>query len=239
MSCGAISIAAGPAATVAMPDQIQPVGIFFKQGDHYVNIDLTELPPNQVYFSMIQTLVPRPIAWVLSEHANGSLNLAPFSYFTAVCSDPPLLMISVGKKPDGSHKDTRVNIEQRKDFVIHITSADQLEAMNLSSATLPADISEVDELNLKTVAFEGNRLPRLAGAKVAFGCQCYQINEVGNNQQSLILGKVDRIYIDDSVIELDEKGRFKVDTAKLDPVARLGASEYMGCGEVISLKRPL
>lgn len=202
-------------------------------------IDLTELSPNQVYFNMIQTLVPRPIAWVLSEHANGKYNLAPFSYFSAVCSDPPLLMISVGKKPDGSHKDTRVNIEQRDHFVVHITSADQLEVMNQSSMTLPAEVSEVDELNLETNAFADFPLPRLQGSRIAFGCERYRIDEIGNSGQSLIFGEIKQIYIDDEVAARDAKGRLKVDTSRLDPIARLGASEYMGCGEVINLKRPL
>ncbi|WP_421862447.1 flavin reductase family protein [Motiliproteus sp.] len=202
-------------------------------------IDLAELNPNQVYFNMIQTLVPRPIAWVLSEHANGKLNLAPFSYFSAVCSDPPLLMISVGKKPDGSHKDTRVNIEQRGHFVVHITSAEQLEVMNQSSMTLPAEISEVDELNLETATFEGFPLPRLKDSRVAFGCELYRIDEIGNSAQSLIFGEIKQIYIDDQVATRDDKGRLKLDTSRLNPVARLGASEYMGCGEIITLKRPM
>lgn len=203
-----------------------------------MNLNLASLSPSEVYFSMIQTLVPRPIAWVLSENSEGRYNLAPFSYFNAVCSSPPLMMISVGKKPDGSHKDTRANIEARQHFVIHIPSRDQLDAMNQSSATLPAEISEVDELKLKTVKFEGFSLPRLKQARIAFGCECYQIHEIGDTQQSMILGRVTQLYIDDAVIEVDHKGRFKLDTAKLDPIARLGASEYMACGEVLNLKRP-
>lgn len=203
-----------------------------------MNLDLAQLSPSEVYFSMIQTLVPRPIAWVMSENAQGRYNLAPFSYFTAVSSSPPLMMISVGKKPDGSHKDTRANIEQRKHFVIHIPSRDQLEVMNQSSITLPAEISEVDELDLETVEFDGFSLPRLKQARVAFGCECYQIQEIGDTPQSLIIGRVTQLYIDDAVIEIDNKGRFKLDTVKLDPVARLGASEYMACGEVLNVKRP-
>ncbi|MEH6650716.1 MAG: flavin reductase family protein [Motiliproteus sp.] len=203
-----------------------------------MNLDLANLSPSEVYFSMIQTLVPRPIAWVLSENAQGRYNLAPFSYFTAVSSSPPLLLISVGKKPDGSHKDTRANIEQRKHFVIHIPSREQLEAMNQSSANLPAEISEVDELDLETTEFEGFSLPRLKQARVAFGCECYEIHNIGDTPQSMILGRVTHLYIDDSVIELDAKGRFNVDAVKLDPVARLGASQYMACGEILNIKRP-
>jgi flavin reductase (DIM6/NTAB) family NADH-FMN oxidoreductase RutF len=203
-----------------------------------MNIDLATLSAGEVYFSIIQTLVPRPIAWVLSENANGRYNLAPFSYFTAVSSNPPLLLISVGKKPDGSDKDTHVNIRQRSHYVIHIPSGDQLEAMNLSSATLPAEHSEVDDLNLATVDFEGFTLPRLQGSRIAFGCECYEIQAIGDTPQAMILGRVTQLYIDDEVIEIDAKNRYHVDTGKLDPVARLGANEYLLGGEVIRLKRP-
>lgn len=201
-------------------------------------IDLRELSPSQVYFNMIQTLIPRPIAWVLSENAKGGYNLAPFSYFNAVCSDPPLVMISVGKQPDGSHKDTRVNIETRKDFVIHITHREMLEAMNASSATLPPEVSEVEELGLETTSMEGSRLPRLAAARVAYACELYDILEIGNGPQSVILGRVNSIYIDDSVAAVNEKGRLKVDASTLDPVGRLGASEYVTFGEVVRVARP-
>ncbi len=201
-------------------------------------IDLTELAPNQVYFTMIQTVIPRPIAWVLSENASGTYNLAPFSYFNAVCSDPPLLMISVGKKPDGSFKDTRINIEQRRDFVVHIANVELLGALNESSATLPAETSEVDLLGLSTVPFEGSRLPRVAGCRVAFACQCHDIHEIGAVPQSLILGRVNRVYVDDAVLDKDAKGRTKIRADLVDPLARLGADEYAALGEIRRLRRP-
>ncbi|GAB4351118.1 MAG: flavin reductase family protein [Gammaproteobacteria bacterium] len=201
-------------------------------------IDLQTLPPAQVYFNMIQTLIPRPIAWVLSENEGGDYNLAPFSYFNAVCSDPPLVMISVGKQPDGSLKDTRVNIEARRDFVIHIVHREQLEAMNASSATLPPGVSEVSELGLATSPMEGSRLPRLTDCRVAYACRLHEILEIGNGPQSLILGRVNGIHIDDAIVSVNEKGRLKVDAAALDPLGRLGASEYVTFGEVIRLARP-
>jgi len=199
---------------------------------------LSELKPAQVYFHMIQTLIPRPIAWVLSEIEQDKYNLAPFSYFNAVCSDPPLIMLSVGKKPDGSFKDTRVNIEQRKDFVVHIAHREVLDELNQSSATLAADISELDQLGLATTAFEGSRLPRIKACKIAYACECYQIHELGSTPQSIIYGKVNHIYIDDDITSTSEKGRLKVHADKLEPIARLGADEYMSFGEIIQLARP-
>lgn len=201
-------------------------------------IDLRTLSPNQIYFNLIQTVIPRPVAWVLSENAQAKLNLAPFSYFNAVCSDPPLIMISVGKKPDGAHKDTRVNIEARKDFVVHIAHREMLEAMNASSAALAAEVSEVERLGLTTTPLEGSRLPRLADCRVAFACERHQILELGPGPQSLILGRVTGIHVDDRVAHINDKGRIKVDAAALDPVGRLGAGEFALFGEVVSLARP-
>jgi len=84
---------------------------------------LDQFEAAQRYYLMSQTLVPRPVAWVLSENATGSYNLAPFSYFNAICSTPPLIMFSIGKKPDGADKDTRRNIIERKRFTVHIPLA--------------------------------------------------------------------------------------------------------------------
>lgn len=201
-------------------------------------LDLSELKPAQVYFHMIQTLIPRPIAWVLSEIEQNRYNLAPFSYFNAVCSNPPLIMLSVGKKPGGSFKDTRINIEQRKDFVVHIAHREMLQDLNQSSATLDADVSELDQLGIKTTGFEGSRLPRIKACRIAYACECYEIHELGSTPQSIIYGKVNHIYIDDNITSTSEKGRLKVHADKLQPISRLGANEYMSFGEVVYLARP-
>lgn len=201
-------------------------------------IDLSELSQSQVYFTMIQTLIPRPIAWVLSENEDAGLNLAPFSYFNAVSSDPPLIMLSVGKKPDGSFKDTRLNIEQRSRFVVHIPHREMADAMTASSATLPAGDSELDKLGLETVVFDGFGLPRLADCRVAYACERYQIQEIGGTPQSLILGSVKAIYLDDAVAASDANGRVTVDAQKVDPLGRLGADQYLTFGEILRVRRP-
>ena len=203
-----------------------------------MNLDLTERDPARAYFTLIQTAIPRPVAWVLSENANGTHNLAPFSYFNVVCSDPPLIMISVGNKPDGTFKDTGVNIEQRRAFIVHIVHLELLEAMNQSSATLPAEISEVEQLGLALADFAGSRLPRLADARVAYDCECYQIQKIGPAAQALILGLVRHVYIDDAVCSIDAKGRLKVYADRLNPIGRLGGSEYVTFGEIRQLARP-
>lgn len=204
-----------------------------------MNIDFDVLSPSQVYFHMTQTLVPRPIAWVLSENADGGLNLAPFSYFNAVCSDPPLIMLSIGMKPDGSFKDTRVNIEQRRHFVVHIPRRDQAESVNASAATLDADDSEVQMLGLTTRPFDGSPLPRLADCAVAYACESWEIREIGGAPQSLVLGQIRHLFLSDEIADRDDKDRLRVDAGRLDPLGRLGPDQYLVGGEVIRIKRPV
>ena len=203
-----------------------------------MEIDLDILSANRVYHAMIRTVIPRPIAWVLSGNAGGGYNLAPFSYFNGVCSDPPLIMISVGKKPDGSPKDTRVNIAERRDFVVHIAHDALLEPLNRSSATLPAGESEVDLLGLRLTPMAGWRLPRLADARIALACELFQLQEIGPSSQALILGRVKRIYIHDDACSRDAEGRLVVHAERIAPVARLGGTEYVTFGEIRRLSRP-
>jgi len=197
-------------------------------------VDLSDLNRADIYRTMIQTIIPRPVAWVLSENATGNYNLAPFSYFSAVASDPPLVMLSMGKKPTGGEKDTRRNIRERSRFVIHIPHREQADAVTASSAVLEHGESEVDDLGLKLESFEGSDLPRLADCRIAMVCERYQILDIGPVPQALILGEVKRIYIADAV--LDSDGRVRAD--KVDPIARLGGDDYSTLGDILTVPRP-
>lgn len=187
---------------------------------------------------MVQTLIPRPIAWVLSENKNHSYNLAPFSYFNAVSSDPPLIMLSIGQKSKDTAKDTCINIQQRNFFTVHIAHREMLEALNESSMTLVAGESELDLLKLATTTMKDAPLPRLENCRIAYACEFVETHKISNSSQSIIYGRVNAIYIDDNIVSTNERGHIKVHAEKLDPVSRLGADEYMGFGEVIHLKRP-
>ena len=201
-------------------------------------LNLAELSASQAYHTLSQTLIPRPIAWVLSDNGDGSLNLAPFSYFNALCSDPPLVMLSVGKKPDGTYKDTCVNIEQRNDFIIHIANTSQLDALNRSSATLPHGKSELDQLDIKLCDTSDSDLPRIEGCPIAYICRHYDIQKIGNTDQAMIIGEVMSVYIDDEVYDRTPEGKIRVDAKRVDPLLRLGAGEYGTLGEIHRVQRP-
>lgn len=203
-----------------------------------MKLDFKTLSPNQCYGAMIQTIVPRPIAWVLSDNGDGSFNVAPFSFFTGICSDPPLLMLSVGKKDEAEEKDTRVNIRERRNFVLHIASTRHIDQVNKTSATLAHGESEIDVANLELISIDGFPLPRIVGCDVAFACELYRIDEIGSVPQAVIYGEIQSIIVDDKLIVPHPKGYFQVDSTILDPLSRLGGNNYGSLGGVLVANRP-
>ncbi|KZN51931.1 flavin reductase family protein [Pseudoalteromonas luteoviolacea] len=201
-------------------------------------LDFKELSPNHIYHTLTQTVVPRPIAWVLSKTAKGTLNLAPFSYFTAISSDPAILMYAVGQKPTGEYKDSVVNVEATQELVIHIADSSLAHEVTQSAASLPNDESELDLLDLAVCDFPGSTLPRIEKAKVAFACKLHKVVEMGELPMKLVFVEVTHAYIGDEIVQLDDKGRSKVDALKLDPLARLGGAEFASLGEVFKSARP-
>lgn len=208
------------------------------RGATVVLIDMDELKPGAAYHAMIQAVVPRPIAWVLSDNGNGSYNLAPFSYFTMVSSKPPLLMFSVGNKSEGVPKDTCLNIRERTHFVVHIAHRGLADAMTNTSRVLPHGESELDHVDLELAPMEGFPLPRVADCRVAMACERHAIQDIGDGPQHMVFGRVRRLYAEDSVVERDEKGRSKLSATGIDPLGRLGGDDYTTFGDVITVPRP-
>lgn len=201
-----------------------------------MHIDLSELNPIQAYAMMTQTIIPRPVAWALTRSEDGSHNLAPFSYFNGISSDPPMIYLSIGLAPDGSIKDTRRNIERDKAFVVNIAHRELAEAMTKSSATMPYGESEVDMLGLELADMPGSDLPRVAACRIAYACELVDVHMIV--QQAIVYAELKHLYLADSVVGKDAKGRVRVDAEAVDPLGRLGGGEYFGAGELIYFERP-
>lgn len=195
--------------------------------------DFSEMSAGQIYYKMIETIAPRPIAWVLSRNNDNSLNLAPFSYFNGVCSNPPILSLSIGKKKDGSLKDTRRNIDEREEFMINIPHVELAQKVTDSAKPLPENDSELDLVDLETVDCEGFSVPRLKNTRIAFLCKKHQIVEVGSTPQALILAEILGVYVDDKFINADEKQ--SINTIALNPLARLGGNDYCEIGSSMTV----
>lgn len=209
-------------------------------------INFSDYSANQRYHLMTQTIIPRPIAWALttSDANDGNeqiINLAPFSYFSAVSSEPALLMLSVGKKPNGCPKDTLVNVVKNKKMVIHIANENHADIVTQTAASLDHGESELLTIRndqLSTVPFDGFELPRLAQCDIAYGCELYEIKEIGDIPQSLIFVEVKQLYLSSNVSSVNNE-RVTVHADSVKPLARLGASEYAGITQPFKKIRPL
>ncbi len=202
-----------------------------------MQITFNDISPNQRYHLLTQTVIPRPIAWVLSENSDSSYNLAPFSFFNAMCSDPPLLVMSIGKKEGGERKDTAINLLSGREFVVHIASAAQAETLTQTAATLDYGDSELDSTQLALAEFEGSPVPRLADCDIAYHCRLYEHHLVGPAEQAFIYAEVISLYLSENVADIDGK-RISVDANKVDPLARLGAAQYAGITSAFKVARP-
>ena len=127
---------------------------------------LGDMEPLQRYHLLAQTIVPRPIAWILTRNQNATWNIAPFSFFNVLSSVPPLIITSIGSHDKTRRKDTRVNIEREKKYVCHIAHADLAEEVTKTSLPLDYGESEVSAAGLEVVDFVDD-LVRIKQAKIA------------------------------------------------------------------------
>jgi len=198
-----------------------------------MKIDPAEVSATEVYKTMIQAITPRPIAWVSTVSESGVPNLAPFSYFNGVCSDPAVLSFSVVNKPDGSLKDTARNIRANEQFVVNVVPFQLAESMAQTATTLPYEESEIDLARLSTAESSRVLPPRIVGSPIQFECRLFQLIEVGTGPTgaNLILGKIELIHVDDAAV--GDNG--KIDPILVDAVGRMGGRDYCRTQDRFSL----
>jgi flavin reductase (DIM6/NTAB) family NADH-FMN oxidoreductase RutF len=195
-----------------------------------VEFAVGDLTSEAGYKLLIGSVVPRPIAWISTLSAIGHSNLAPFSAFTFLSHDPPMVGIGIARrKNDDTLKDTAKNIMRDKEFVVNIANVPLIEALHRSSFEFPEDQSEIEALGLRTMPSRDVRPPRLADAPIALECRLHQIIEFGERRQQLVVGEVLRFQVRD---DLCHDG--KIDSYALNPVARLGGPSYATLGEKLS-----
>jgi flavin reductase (DIM6/NTAB) family NADH-FMN oxidoreductase RutF len=188
-----------------------------------------------MYKLLIGSVVPRPIAWVSTVDAEGRCNLAPFSFFQAICPDPPTVIVSVGRRANGERKDTALNALATGEFVVNIVDLALAEAMNATSADFPYGMDEFEMAGLATTPSQRVRPPRVAEAPIALECRLSQSLPVGRGPDDylLLFGEVLALYVRD---DLYENGR--INHALLQPVGRLAGNQYSKPGEIFDLIRP-
>ena len=190
-----------------------------------LSLSVDALDRDQIYRLLSGLVVPRPVAWISSISAAGVPNLAPFSFFTVVGSDPPLLGVSINQRKARGPKDTLVNIQSTGAFVINIAKASQVDAVEISGTDVPP---EVDEFRLAGVtAVYDTRcgsVPRVGGAPAWFECAHHRTIDFG--EYAFVVGEVRAIALDEVLCN----DRLRIDYEQFDWLGRLAGGRYCADG---------
>ncbi len=191
--------------------------------------------PQSIYKLLIGCVVPRPIAWVSSLSEDAMPNLAPFSFFMAVCNNPPTLAFSSGRRED-KKKDTVRNIEYTQDFVVNLVDDALAEQMNLTSGEYPPAVDEFALTGLTAAPGIKVKAPRVAEAPISMECRVVQILPVGHGPHSLVLGEIVSFHIR---YDLYDPNTGRIDMHRLHPVGRLAGNLYTHVHDIFEMKRPV
>jgi flavin reductase (DIM6/NTAB) family NADH-FMN oxidoreductase RutF len=178
-------------------------------------------------------VAPRPIGWISSLSPEGVANLAPYSFFNAMSDNPHYVVFG-----SAGRKDSIRNIEATGEFVHNMATFKLREQMNASSAPVAEAVDEFELAGLEKAASKLVKPPRVAASPVAFECKYVKTVELPGHDNAaggyaMVIGEVIGIHIDDSFIE---DGR--VNTAAMQPIARMGYSEYAVVTEAFRMRRP-
>lgn len=184
-----------------------------------------QLPPNELYSYLTHAIAPRPICFASTVNQQGEVNLSPFSFFNMVSSNPPICVFSVARwGHTNTIKHTLENVLEVPECVINVVNYPMVEQMSLSSAPFEKGISEFVKAGFTEQKSELVKPPRVAEAPVQIECSVKQVIPLGEEggAGNLIICEIKLVHIQDEI--LDENG--KIDQAKIDLVARLGADWY-------------
>jgi flavin reductase (DIM6/NTAB) family NADH-FMN oxidoreductase RutF len=205
-----------------------------------VELDPSSLSASQRYRWLISLVIPRPIALVSTRASDGTLNVAPFSYFMGVSSDPFVIAISISQRA-GRPKDTAHNIASTGEFVVNAAGEAHAAAINLAGGDWDPDVNEFAVAGLTPAASVKVAPPRVAEAAFALECRLERTIVLGTTprQTSLVLGEVMWMHVRDEVLEDPQDGEMQLaDPRRMRPLARLGRNLYSTLGTLLTMDRP-
>ena len=188
------------------------------------------------YNVMKAIVVPRPIAFISSVSEAGEVNLAPYSFFNAVCYNPPTIIVSIQRQTPDKSKDTLANIEATGEFVVNVVTQDIAEAMNMTSAEYPSDINEFDVSGLTQIPSVGVKAPRVKDSPINMECALNQVVEIGPPGKSygLVIAEIKLLHIRDDLID-----GYHVKQEALNMVGRLGGRSYVRVENIFDMTMPI
>ena len=183
-------------------------------------------------------VVPRPIGWISTVSKSGVANLAPFSQFTNLSFDPPMVMFSSNQKTTGERKDTVINAEETGEFVWNMATWDLREAVNLSSEEVAPEVDEFSHAGLERIPSLRMKPARVAASPVHFECRYMQTTHLPGNgvmgSVDVVFGRVEVIHIADEFLLPNGK----IDILKIKPIARLGYFDYAPVESLFEMRIP-
>jgi flavin reductase (DIM6/NTAB) family NADH-FMN oxidoreductase RutF len=196
--------------------------------------DFKDIPGKECYKLLVSTVTPRPIAWVVSQDAQGVLNAGAFSFFNAFSGEPPVVGIGVGSYKPGRPKDTRVNIRETGQFVVNLVSEENASQMNITAIEFDSSVNELEQAGLTTLPSVRVKPPRIAESPVAMECELLQIVDLG--ESGLVLGRVLAMHVHDEMV-LDAANHY-IDTPKLKLIGRMhGRGWYARTSDLFEMPR--
>ncbi len=201
-----------------------------------ISLDPRVIGGKASYQILIGSIVPRPIALVSTQSPEGLGNLAPFSFFNGVASNPPAVMISVARNSDGSKKDTLKNIEANGEFVVNSVGEWMIDAVNQCSAQYPYGVDELSQVGLTALSSERIKPVRVAESLIHFECRALHHYEVGDGSEgsaTIVIGEVLLFHVSSSVYR---EGKILLEP--LHAISRLAGKSYGKISEVFDLPRP-
>jgi flavin reductase (DIM6/NTAB) family NADH-FMN oxidoreductase RutF len=197
--------------------------------------DFETIPLQSRYKLLTSTIVPRPVAWVVSQDTDGRLNAAPFSFFNVFGQEPPVVVIGIGGRKPGDAKDTGNNIRQTGQFTVNLVSFPAIQAMNITAIEFDSGVNELEEAGLTTAPSTKVKPPCIADSPVSLECEQMALIDL-NPTRTLVLGKILAMHVrDDCVLNAE---RAYIDTPKLDLVGRMhGAGWYVRTTDLVEVRR--
>ncbi len=195
-----------------------------------LEIDLDKYNENDIEKLISGLIIPRPVVLVTTSSPAGVLNCAPFCFLQVVCWKPPLVSLSITSRYSG-RKDTLRNILLGNEFVINVAQPVHLEKIELAAEDYPPEISEVEELKLKTAESSRVSVAGLDGFPVRLECKLRDQLSVANGEANIIFGEIMAAHLKNDILDGDKKPR----PEKINPLFRTGQDLYSRLGATIDL----
>jgi len=211
-----------------------------------VEIAASALSAGDAYRLMTDLVAPRPIAWVSTIDGRGRRNLAPFSYYQAVCSSPPMISLAIACGPEGRPKDTLANILETREMVISHVHAEQAATMNSTSMELAHEVSEWEACQVESAPSLRVRPDRVASSRASLECVLRHALPLGGSSgqggapsTTLVIAEVLHFYVREGLLRRDPRGRLlPIAPGSLAALGRLGGIAYTTTEGRFELPRP-